>query len=177
MPPPLPRNKGRRLRSGLLIVFVPLACIAVFGTCVARVMPFMTSSPWTAEQANRSWRIRDRVPESASLVCLFTQGGVKSFDYALRFHASRRDCDSYVRKVVSRHPDAWAETVIRYDAEYPTPPHAYFRDLNLKWFDIHTITNGIRFDYDWSKKRGYPSIYQSIWIDTDKDTVYQFVGD
>lgn len=165
------------MRRGPFSLLILLICLASLGSCVYRVMAFRTAAPLTAVQANRSWRMRDPVPESASSVRMFTQGAAKSFDYALRFCAPRSSCEAFAWSIVARDPAAWTAAVIRIDPDYPEPPHAYFRSLALDWFDVHSISNGVRLDYDWRKGESGGSIHECIWIDYERNIVYQQAAD
>ena len=177
VPPPLPHGQTTRLGHKLRVCAIFLGCVVVIGTCIYRISPFRTTTPLTAEQANRSWRIRDPVPNTASNVCMFTQGGPKSFDYVLRFEAPLANCEEFAKQIIDRYPSSWKKTAIKHNALYPESPHVYFSNANLQWFDVHLMTNGTRWHYDQERMKGSPSIYQTIWIDHDHGVLYLTIGD
>ncbi len=45
------------------------------------------------------------------------------------------------------------------------------------WFDVHLASTGVVFTYDWTQTSNGPSIYETLWVDHAKGTLYYSSAD
>lgn len=173
-----PTQKKRSGARGCLIAVC--IAIALIGGCRLwwnHISHFETKQPLTLAESRKCKHISLPLPDTASNIWVyFKQHGPGTYTYLMRFDASVADCTTYAELVVTNCPrmaKGWKKQAF---------PSQYSGDSNplpdrAPWFDIHSITNGLTWDYHYRDTDGGPSVYQSLYLDQDRGILYLFSGD
>ena len=130
-------------------------------------------SPLTLEQARKD--LRFPLPDEASTIYYAHYRQWIAYDFIVKFNAPVELCKSHALVLIEKYNEN-EENIDRHisldfeditEPPYKTP---IGDPLNIDWFDIHHIKNGLFIG-------SYGPMQPSIWIDTDRNIFYYRLTD
>jgi hypothetical protein len=132
-----------------------------------------TDSPLTLEQARKD--LRFPLPDGASDIYYARYAQWKSYDFIVKYKAPVEICKSHAILLVEQFNKKEANVDRHIPLEFKNitePPQMMHigQPLNVNWFDVHHIKNGLMI-------AGNNSMRPSIWIDIDRNLFYYRLTD